>query len=81
MDARPSPTEIVFACRQLSDGKRVTCPTTPDGDADAADLVIDGGFQECRGAGIGNNQFYVENIEELQVGSLQFLRWGVFRRC
>lgn len=68
VDARPSPTEIVFACRQLSDGKRVTCPTGPDADvaAAAADLVIDGGFQECRGADIGSNNFYVENIEEEQ---------------
>ena len=66
MDARPSPTEIAFACRQLSDGKRVTCPTSPDADVDAADLVIDGGFQECRGANINSNKFYVENIEELQ---------------
>jgi hypothetical protein len=66
VDARPSPTEIAFACRQLSDGKRVTCPTSPDADVDAADLVIDGGFQECRGANINSNKFYVENIEELQ---------------
>ena len=66
MDARPSPTEIVFACRRLRDGKRVTCPTGPDADADAAGVVIDGGFQECRGADITKNKFYVENIEELQ---------------
>jgi hypothetical protein len=67
VDARPSPTEIVFACRRLGDGARVTCPTGPDvDDAAAADLVIDGGFQECRGADIGSNAFYVENIEEEQ---------------
>ena len=49
----------------------MTCPTGPDADdvAAGAGLVIDGGFQECRGADIGNNEFYVENIEEEQVRS------------
>ena len=57
---------IMFACRQLSDGKRVTCPAPSGRDVQSASerYVIDGGFQECRGANIGSNQFYVENIEE-----------------
>jgi hypothetical protein len=60
---------IMFACKQLGgDGKRVTCPASDNKGADAQDLVIDGGFQECRGANIGSNKFYVENIaEELDV--------------
>ena len=44
----------------------MACPTSADADVDVADLVIDGGFQECRGADITHNKFYVENIEELQ---------------
>ena len=51
----------MFACKHLGSGERVTCPTS---DGAAKDLVIDGGFQECRGANIGSNKFYVENIAE-----------------
>eukprot|EP01045_Picozoa_sp_COSAG04_P056130 COSAG04_NODE_26033_length_300_cov_0.905473_1_plen_74_part_10 len=51
----------MFACKHLGSGERVTCPTS---NGAAKDLVIDGGFQECRGANIGNNKFYVENIAE-----------------
>eukprot|EP01045_Picozoa_sp_COSAG04_P007717 COSAG04_NODE_410_length_14788_cov_3.137926_7_plen_227_part_00 len=51
----------MFACKHLGSGERVICPTS---DGAAKDLVIDGGFQECRGANIGSNKFYVENIAE-----------------
>lgn len=60
---RPASDEIMFACRRLSDAKHVTCPAEDPGGAPS--LVIDGGFQECRGAQIGKNNFYVENIEEV----------------
>eukprot|EP00040_Diaphanoeca_grandis_P016432 m.84756 g.84756 ORF g.84756 m.84756 type:complete len:1009 (-) comp25800_c0_seq1:252-3278(-) len=56
---RPTQSEVVFQCRRLSDNTMVPCPLTAD-----ATVVVDGGFQECRGASIGKNQFYVENIEE-----------------
>jgi hypothetical protein len=41
-----------------------TDASTDASKVNAADLVIVGGYQECRGASIGSNQFYVENVQE-----------------
>ena len=59
---RPDPDTIIFGCTRLSDGTQVACPerNVPGPD----EVVIKGGYQECRGAYIGKNSFYVENIEE-----------------
>ena len=59
---RPDPDTIIFGCTRLSDGTQVACPerNVPGPDK----VVIKGGYQECRGAYIGKNSFYVENIEE-----------------
>jgi hypothetical protein len=46
------------------------------------EVVIHGGYQECRGAGIGKNSFYVENIaEELDVAREWFLSGDGQLRC
>ena len=59
---RPAQDTIMFACTKISDGTEVTCPQS---NAEGPDeVVIKGGYQECRGADIGKNSFYVENIEE-----------------
>jgi hypothetical protein len=52
---------LMFKCRQLTDDKVVPCPQTPD---PANPVVVLGGNQECRGAQIGKNPFYIENVEE-----------------
>jgi len=80
---RPAADEIVFACRRLADGSTIACPS--DGKQQDAwktaapapgdGLVIAGGYQECRGADIGHNQFYAENVlEELDDAREWFLR-------
>lgn len=70
---RPSDTSLVFACRKLSDNTRIPCPVTASAGGDG--LVIDGGYQECRGANIGKNHFYVENVlEELDDSREWFLQ-------
>lgn len=62
----------MFSCRRLSDNSIGPCPVNTDA---GADLVIDGGYQECRGASIGKNKFYVENVlEELDDDREWFLK-------
>lgn len=58
---RPDDRTVMFQCRQQKDGKLVTCPAAEES---SNPVTIEGGFQECRGADIGSNAFYVENIEE-----------------
>jgi hypothetical protein len=57
---RPADDTVVFGCRRLSDNAKMPCPQSDPSN----EFVIDGGFQECRGATIKSNAYYVENIAE-----------------